>query len=196
MNISMRIKQLLVVAGLMAGFCQGAAAVEVAGVKLEDTVKVGGKELKLNGAGTRAWAGLVKVYVAGLYLPEKKNTAADVLGSNTPRRMKLVLLKKLSSEEFGQAFMDGLNKNSDKAEKSKFVDQTVRMGEIFASFPELEKGAVIITDYIPDVGLQVYVNDKKMGEPMTGQAFANAFLKIWLGDKPADSTLKEKLLGN
>jgi hypothetical protein len=192
----MRIKQLLIVGGLVAGFCQGASAAEVAGVKFEDAVKVGGKELKLNGAGTRTWAGLVKVYAIGMYLTEKKNTPADVLAMTGPRRMKLVLLRKVNNEELGQAFMDGLNKNSDKAEKSKFVDQTVKMGEVFASISDLDKGSVIVTDYIPDVGLQVYVNDKKLGEPMTGLAFANAYFKIWLGDKPADSSLKEKLLGN
>lgn len=196
MNISMRIKQLLVVAGLMAGFCQGAAAVEVAGVKFDDTAKVGGKELKLNGAGVRAFVGLIKVYAIGMYLTEKKNTTVDALALTGPRRMKLVLMRKVDSDELGQKFMEGLNKNSDKAEKAKFVDQTIKMGEIFASITELDKGSVITTDYVPDVGLQVYVNDKKMGEPIPGLAFANAYFRIWLGDHPADSSLKEKLLGN
>lgn len=191
----MSIKRWLVLGSLMAGFVQGASAAEVAGVKMEDTVKVGGKELKLNGAGTRAWAGLIKVYAMGMYLTEKKTTPADVLALNAPRRVKLVLLRKVNNEELGQAFMDGLNKNSDKAEKAKFVDQTIKMGEIFTTIPELEKGSVITIDYTPEVGLQVYVNDKKLGEPMTGLPFANAFLKIWLGDKPADNMLKQNLLG-
>lgn len=191
----MGIKRWLVLGSLMAGFVQGASAAEVAGVKIEDTVKVGGKELKLNGAGTRAWAGLIKVYAMGLYLTEKKTTPAEVLALNTPRRIKLVLLRKVNNEELGQAFMDGLNKNSDKAEKAKFVDQTIKMGEVFTTIPELEKGSVIVIDYIPEAGLQVYVNDKKLGEPMTGLPFANAFLKIWLGDKPADNMLKQNLLG-
>lgn len=191
----MSIKRWLVVGSLMAGFVQGTLAAEVAGVKMEDAVKVGGKELKLNGAGTRAWAGLIKVYAMGLYLTEKKSTAADVLALNAPRRVKLVLMRKVNNEELGQAFMDGLNKNSDKAEKAKFVDQTIKMGEVFTSISELDKGSVITIDYVPEVGLQVYVNDKKLGEPMTGLPFANAFMKIWLGDKPADNTLKEKLLG-
>lgn len=191
----MGIKRWLVLGSLMAGFVQGASAAEVAGVKIEDTVKVGGKELKLNGAGTRAWAGLIKVYAMGMYLTEKKTTPAEVLALNTPRRIKLVLLRKVNNEELGQAFMDGLNKNSDKAEKAKFVDQTIKMGEVFTTIPELEKGSVIVIDYIPEAGLQVYVNDKKLGEPMTGLPFANAFLKIWLGDKPADNMLKQNLLG-
>lgn len=192
----MNIKRLMVLGCMVAGFVQSASAAEVAGVKFDDTAKVGGKELKLNGAGVRAFAGLVKVYAIGMYLTEKKNTTADVLAMTGPRRMKLVLMRKVDSDELWQKFMDGLNKNSDKAEKSKFVDQTVKMGEIFASITDLDKGSVITTDYIPDVGLQVYVNDKKLGEPMAGLAFANAYFKIWLGDKPADNSLKEKLLGN
>lgn len=194
MNINMKIKSFLALACLVAGFSHTAQAVEVAGVKLEDTVKVANKELKLNGAGVRTRA-IFKVYVAGLYLPEKKTSAADVLATQGPRRLKLVLLREVNSEDFGQAFMDGLNANSDKAEKSKFVNQTVKMGEIFASIPSLKAGDTVTSDWIPGVGMNIMVNDKKVGETLPGIEFANAYLRIWLGDKPADSSLKQKLLG-
>ena len=38
---------------------------------------MGGKELKLNGAGMRAIV-FIKFYAIGLYLPEKKSTPAEV----------------------------------------------------------------------------------------------------------------------
>lgn len=190
-----RIKWLLALGCLVAGFAQSASAVEVAGVKLEDATRVGSKELKLNGAGIRVKA-IFKVYVAGLYLAEKKHSTGEILALNSPRRMKLVLLREVNSDDFGQAFMDGLNANSDKAEKSKFVNQTVKMGEIFASIPTLNKGDTITTDWIPGVGMQITVNDKKVGEFPSDVTFANAFLKIWLGEKPADSSLKQNLLGS
>jgi len=49
---------------------------------------------------------MFKVYVAGLYLPEKKTTAAGVLATQGPRRLKLVMLREVNSEDFGQAFME------------------------------------------------------------------------------------------
>ncbi|GAB3542849.1 chalcone isomerase family protein [Noviherbaspirillum agri] len=194
MKFNVQINRFLVVAAMMFGLAQTAQATEVAGVKLDETVKVAGKELKLNGAGIRTRL-MFKVYVAGLYLQEKKTTAADVLATQGPRRLRLVLLREVSSEDFGQAFMDGLNANSDKAEKAKFVNQTVKMGEIFASIPSLNKGDTVTADWIPGTGLNILVNDKKVGDTLQGIEFANAFLRIWLGDKPADAALKQKLLG-
>jgi hypothetical protein len=48
--------------------CSAQAAIDVNGIKFEDLAKVGGKELKLNGAGMRTKL-VIKVYAAGLYLP-------------------------------------------------------------------------------------------------------------------------------
>lgn len=190
-----QVKWLLALGCLVAGLSQTASAVEVAGVKMDDTARVANQELKLNGAGIRTRA-VFKVYVAGLYLPEKKKTVQDILASNGPRRVRMVLLREVNSEDLGQAFMDGLNANSDKAEKAKFVNQTVKMGEIFASIPSLKAGDSITNDWIPGSGMHVLVNDKRVGDVLPDIAFYNAFLRIWLGDKPADSSLKQAWLGN
>lgn len=189
------LKNLAVAASLVMGLGINAHAVEVGGVKLDDTTKVANQELKLNGAGLRTWA-VFKVYAAGLYLPEKKKTVPEIMALNGPRRIKLVLLRDVNNEELGQAFMDGLNANSDKAEKAKFVNQTVKMGEIFASIPKLNKGDTITNDWIPGQGMHVLVNDKRVGEVLPDLAFYNAFMRIWLGEKPVDNTLKQALLGS
>jgi hypothetical protein len=189
------LKSLVVMAGLVVGLGMNAQAAEVGGVKLDETIKVANQELKLNGAGLRTWA-VFKVYAAGLYLPEKKKTVPEIMALNGPRRIKLVLLRDVNNEELGQAFMDGLNANSDKAEKAKFVNQTVKMGEIFASIPKLNKGDTITNDWIPGSGMHVLVNDKRVGEVLPDIAFYNAFMRIWLGDKPVDNTLKQALLGS
>ncbi|HYC41951.1 MAG TPA: chalcone isomerase family protein [Noviherbaspirillum sp.] len=189
------LKNLVAVAGLVMGLGMQAQAAEVGGVKLDDTIKVANQELKLNGAGLRTWA-VFKVYAAGLYLPEKKKTVPEIMALNGPRRIKLVLLRDVNNEELGQAFMDGLNANSDKAEKAKFVNQTMKMGEIFASIPKLSKGDTITNDWIPGQGMHVLVNDKRVGEVLPDLAFYNAFMRIWLGDKPVDNTLKQALLGS
>ena len=189
------LKNLAVAASLVIGLGMHAHAAEVGGVKLDDTIKVANQELKLNGAGLRTWV-VFKVYAAGLYLPEKKKTVPEIMALNGPRRIKLVLLRDVNNEELGQAFMDGLNANSDKAEKAKFVNQTMKMGEIFASIPKLNKGDTITNDWIPGQGMHVLVNDKRVGEVLPDLAFYNAFMRIWLGEKPVDNTLKQALLGS
>jgi hypothetical protein len=46
------------------------------------------------------------------------------------------------------------------------------------------------------VGTQAELNGRKMLAPVPDIAFYNAILRIWLGDKPADLSLKAALLGN
>ena len=194
MHKKSHVKRLLTLGCLLLGFTQGASALEVAGVKLDDTARVANKELKLNGAGLRTKA-IFKVYVAGLYLPEKKTAVAEIMDAAGPRRLTIVMLRDVSSDDFGQSFMTGLNANSDKAEKSKIFNQTVKMGEIFASIPSLKKGDTVTADWLPGSGTQIHVNGKTVGDALPDLAFYNAFLKIWLGDKPADSVLKQGMLG-
>jgi len=191
----------LVVKGMMAGALLAAAislpaqaSVDVSGYKFEDTAKVAGKDLKLNGAGMRTKL-IIKVYAAGLYLPEKKTATADIMKLEGPRRVTLQMARDISSEDFGKAFMDGLNENVDKAEKQKIVAQIGKMGELFASVDGLKKGDVLHLDWIPGTGTQAELNGKKLGEPIPDINFYNAILRIWLGDKPVDRSLKPALLG-
>jgi hypothetical protein len=181
---------------LACALIQGAAAAptDVSGVKFDETVKVAGKDLKLNGAGMRTKF-IIKVYAAGLYLPEKNRNVADILKMDGPRRVTMVMMRDLSSDDFGQAFMTGLNNNIGAAEKSRFVTQISKFGEMFGSIEGLKKGDVLHMDWIPGSGTQSELNGKKLGESVPDLAFYNAVLRIWIGDKPADSSLKPAMLG-
>ena len=180
--------------GLALSLGGAAQAVEVGGLKFDDTVKVAGKELKLNGAGVRVRI-VVKVYALALYLPEKKTTTAGVLESVGPRRFTLGLLREVTGDELGQAFMAGITANTDKAERSKFVNQLAQFGDAFVSIPQAKKGDIITVDWVPDTGTVMALNGKQIGEPLKDIGFYNAVLKIWLGDKPVDSSLKPEILG-
>jgi len=172
-----------------------AAAVDVGGYKFDDTNKVAGKDLKLNGASMRTKF-VIKVYAAGLYLPEKSKAVADILRQDGPRRVTLQMARDVSSEDFGKAFMDGLNDNVDKAEKQKIVAQIGKFGEMFAGVDGLRKGDVLHIDWIPGSGTVCELNGRKLIENVPDVAFYNALLRIWLGDKPVDRSLKPALLGD
>jgi hypothetical protein len=170
------------------------AATDVAGVKFDDTATVQGQALKLNGAGLRTKV-IFKVYALGLYLPEKKTTTADIQAAQGARRIHIVSLRDLSSQDFGDAFMKGLNANTDAAERTRLLPQTKTFGEMFAAIPGLKKGDVLLVDWIPGTGTVCTLNGKKIGETVPDLAFYNAILRIWIGNEPADSDLKPKLLG-
>lgn len=180
--------------GLALGMAGTAQAIDVGGLKFDDTVKVAGKELKVNGAGIRTRV-IIKVYALVLYLPEKKDTTAGVLDSPGPRRFSLGLLREVTGDDLGQAFLAGITANTDKAERSRFVNQLTQFGEAFVNIPQGKKGDVITVDWVPDTGTVMFLNGKPIGEPMKDIAFYNAVLKIWLGEKPVDASLKPQLLG-
>ncbi len=192
--MKMHAKRWIASLGLVLGAAGAAQALEVGGLKFDDTVKVGGKELKVNGAGVRTRI-VVKVYALVLYLPEKKDTPAEVLASEGPRRFTLGLLREVTGDELGQAFLAGITANTDKAERSKFVNQLAQFGDAFVSISAGKKGDLISVDWVPGTGTVMSYNSNPIGEPMKDSAVYNAVLKIWLGDKPVDSSLKPQLLG-
>lgn len=194
MNMTIQFHRAFCALSLACLSLSSAKAMEVGGVKLDDTIRVANQELRLNGAGMR-YKAIFKVYVAGLYLAEKKTSVADVLAAPGARRVTIVPMRDLSSEEFGRAFMSGIQKNSDKAEKSKLIMQLQKFGEVFASVPELKKGDVLTVDWIPGSGTIIHINGKKVSDVLPDIAFYNAILKIWLGDNPADARLKPLMLG-
>ncbi|AXA93243.1 chalcone isomerase family protein [Massilia sp. YMA4] len=179
---------------LATALSHSAFAADVAGIRFDDTATVGGQALKLNGAGVRTKI-VFKVYALGLYLPEKKTAVADVLATQGARRIQIVSMRDLTSDEFGDAFMKGLNSNTDQAERTRFLPQTKTFGEMFASLSGLKKGDVLLVDWVPGTGTVCTLNGRKIGETVPDVAFYNAILRIWLGENPADNSLKGKLLG-
>ena len=85
-----------------AATAASAQAVEVEGVKLDLTAQVGGAVLQLNGAGVRTRA-IFKVYVAGLYVPQKANSAAALLAQKGPRRVAITMLRNVDADTFSGA---------------------------------------------------------------------------------------------
>lgn len=179
------------------GFTQVTYAdnVTVAGVKVEDSAQVGNHNLKLNGVGIRTKF-IFKVYVAALYLNEIKSTTPEVLSQSGAKRVHLVMLRDMSNDDFSQAFMDGLRNNLDVNERSKFIKPMTTFGQMFSEVATLKKGDIMTLDWVPGVGVESQYNGKKVGETVNDASFYNAILKIWLGNKPVDSSLKKKLLNN
>src|SRR5207249_2501718 len=133
-----------------------------------------------------------KVYVAALYLPQKQATAAGVLGQK-PRRVELVLLRDLSSEQLLEALQSGLAKNNSAAELEAIKKENEQLTSIFSSLKEAKKGSVIVLDYA-EGGTRIAVDRTDKGT-IPGDAFNRALLKVWLGDEPVQADLKQALLG-
>lgn len=178
--------------GLMGSIAM--AEVEVAGVKYADSVDIKGQKLMLNGAGIRTKA-IFKVYTAGLYLPKPATTTELALAMQGTKSIRVTMLRDIDAQELGNLLVRGVEANSSKEEFFKFAVSFTRMGDIFNAQKKLRTGDTFSLDYIPGTGTIMTVKGAVQGEPFKEPEFFSALLKIWLGPKPADSSLKEALLG-
>jgi hypothetical protein len=180
--------------GLTAMSVGIAQPVEMEGQKFEPSVQLGGQTLNLNGVGLRRRA-IFKVYVAGLYAPQKSTNAATLINEKGPRRVALRMLRDVDADSFIDSFNDGLKNNLSETQLTSLKPQTDALAATLKSIGEAKKGDAIDFDYTPDGGTRISVNGQPRGTPIPSADFFAAVLRIWLGDKPADESLKKGMLG-
>ena len=186
---------MVLAAGLVAfGQVQAQQAVEMEGQKFEPTVALGGQTLNLNGVGLRKRA-IFKVYVAGLYAGQKSTNATAIANDKGARRVSLRMLRDVEAQSFIDSFNEGLKNNTPEAQLNAMQPQVDALVSTLKAVGEAKKGDVINFDYTPDGGTRITVNGQPKGNPIPGADFFSAVLRIWLGDKPADETLKKGMLG-
>lgn len=173
-------------------FSGALSAVEVAGVKFDGEVQVGGTPLVLNGAGVRSKF-FIKVYVAALYVSKTSRSVSDILALPGPKRVAMhFLYDEVSKEQLVDTWNEGFSKNQSEESMKTLAPQVDQFNKFFQT---VHKGDVITLDYVPDDGTTVKINGTEKGK-IQGADFNRALLEIWLGDEPADSDLKGALLGN
>lgn len=167
-----------------------AAAVEVAGVNLEPAVSVNSQQLKLNGYGIRKKF-FIKVYIGSLYASKRLATAAEALKDTGDKVIRMNFLhSKVEKEKIIEAFSEGLANNSPdlvgSPEMKKFLS-------LFTA--DFNRGDVVDLTLGSDGSVAASHNGKALGN-IPASKLAKGVLAIYLGDKPADDSLKKGMLGN
>jgi hypothetical protein len=163
--------------------------------KFEPTLQVQGTKLVLNGAGTR-YKAIFRVYDMGLYTTEKITTPEKLLALPGPKRLQFTALRELPGTDLGLLFIKSMSENTPKEIVQKHSISTSRLIEIFSGRSKLMPGDSFAMDYLPGKGTQFYIVGKAQGDPVGDAEFFSMVLKIWVGNSPADSLLKDALLGN
>lgn len=184
----------LVVAACVMATAPTWAAVEVSGVKFEDSIQLANQSLSLNGAGVRTFV-IVDVYVAGLYVPKKDTSVQTLLSQPGAKSVQVSLLRNLSGEEFANAMIKGFKANNTDADVAKYQPQLDEIKNLMLSIGEAAKGSKIQINFIPGTGTRVIFNGQQKGPDIGSEDFFQALLKIWLGEHPVDSGLKKALVG-
>jgi len=176
-------------AALLLGSAATAQAREVAGVNLADTAALAGKTLQLNGAGLRSKL-FIKVYVGALYLETKSSDAAAILAADQAWLVSMTFKRDVEKEKIIGAFKEGFENNS----KADLPALTGGLAKFDAALKDLKSGDVMVITYFPGQGATV-VAPGGGSATVEGKVFADALLRNWLGDKPADGDLKKGMLG-
>jgi len=170
-------------------------AAELDGVQLEDRVQVDGQALELNGLGLRTRY-FFKVYVAGLYLPRRITTAEAAIAEPGAKRIVLVMRRTATADQFCDSLEAGLRANNSDAELALVKPQTEALYGMIRAVAQAHEGMKIVLDYAPSTrATRVYADGRSLGPPVAGEAFFRALLRVWLGERPVQGDLKERLLG-
>lgn len=169
-----------------------ALALDVVGVKVEERAQVAGKELVLNGAGIRTRL-FFKVYVAALYAEKPAKEAAALIAGPGPRRIVLSMLRELDADTLYGALEEGLRNNLSEAERAALKPSIDALGATMRGIGKVVPGDTVTLDFSAE-GLTIGHNGSPRGK-IADEKIGPAVLKIWLGEKPAEESLKQALLG-
>jgi Chalcone isomerase-like len=194
-GVSMLRRSLLVslMMGAMAWGNAYAQSVEVAGVKFEPTVNVGGNTVQLNGAGIR-YKAIFKVYAAGLYLPKKTKVISEALAMPGAKRITVTMLRDIDANELGRLFSRAIEDEIPKQDYVKVLPDVLRMSQIFTDYKSLKSGDTFTLDWVPGSGTVISIKGKAFGEAFKEPEFYHALMSIWLGKTPPDYKLKEAMM--
>jgi Chalcone isomerase-like len=169
-------------------------AKEVAGINIPENISFSDQSTKLvlNGAGIRTKF-IFDIYIGSLYLEKKLNSAEAIYSLAGEKRISMhFLYDEIEKEKLISGWNTGFENNLTDEELIKFKSQIDQFNALFVT---VKKGDVINLNFTPTTGTQMVMNSKVRGL-VEGDSFFTALLKIWLGEEPADSDLKEAMLGS
>ena len=163
---------------------------KIEGIDFPQKLSISEAELGLNGGGLREKLGFLDLYVGALYLPEKSNDADEIVMSNTPMAIRIVIASGLVTRD---RFIEALEEGFDNTSVGKYTAKDIQSFKEFLSDP-FETNDEILLRYYPEKGTTISKNAQVRGN-FKGLPFKQALFAIWLGDKPAQKSLKQQMLG-
>jgi Chalcone isomerase-like len=131
------------------------------------------------------------VYVGALYLTAPATQASRVLDASGTRVMRLAFVREVGAGKLTAAWNDGFTANHSGAELQALRTRLDRFNGLMR---DVRRGDVLRLDLLAGGETRVRYNDELRGS-VDGSDFQRALLKVWLGAAPADSGLKQALLG-
>lgn len=175
---------------LLSSVSTHSAAKEVAGVQVAATYQLDSSSLVLNGSGVRSKF-FMDLYVASLYLPKTETDTQAILDSPELAIQMDILSSMITSEKMNAAINEGFDNATN--------GQTQVIGSAIARFMASFEAPIKVGDrFVFEIRKDSGVNSIKNGirqSEIQNELFRRALINIWLGDEPAQGSLKDAMLG-
>lgn len=132
----------------------------------------------------------VDEYLAALYLERRSRDGSAIANSEQIKLMRLRFVRDVGRAEIGQA----IRTRFEQSEGPAFAKLKSRVDRLTASLPELKNGDTLTLVYRPGQGVEVSHSKRRLVS-IPGADFGSALFRVWLGDHPANESLKRGLLG-
>ena len=131
-----------------------------------------------------------KLYDVALYAPPNRS-AQDVLNASTPFRLQFRYLREIDKAIILKSAQKMLERNLSDAQMEQIEDRVTRINE---GYRTVEDGDHSALTFVPGEGTTLSIN----GAPVVtieGSDFARLYFKIWLGETPLSTELRQSVLG-
>lgn len=187
----MKTFKLFIVVLLLLGWNTAGAQVKtIEGVEFPTEMNINGQKTVLNGGGLREKLGFLDLYVGALYLPSKSSDASKIILADQAMGIRIVIASKLVTRD---RFIEALEEGFANSTVGTYTSKDIEGFKQYLSDP-FEQNDEILLNYHPGDGVYLYKNGTQRGS-FQGLAFKQALFAIWLGEQPAQESLKQEMLG-
>ena len=163
----------------------------IEGIDFPDELSINNETFVLNGGGLREKLGFLDLYVGGLYLSATSSDANQIVMSGNPMAIRIVIASRLVSRD---RFIEALEEGFKNTTVGKYTPMEIDSFKEYLSDP-FKPGDEIILVYSSEEQITYLYKNTEIRGKFTGLPFKQALFGIWLGDKPAQESLKKEMLG-
>ncbi len=163
---------------------------QIADVDVKEQITAFEQTLVLNGAGVRSKF-FMDLYVGSLYLSSPLTDTIQILEANQACIRLNITSSMITSDKMQDAIIDGF----ESATQGKSQEIAQEINQFMSLFNEEIKEGDQFTFYTSkQFGVKAFKNETQLAQ-ISGETFRRALLNIWLGEDPAQQSLKEEMLG-
>ena len=120
---------------------------------------------------------------------------SEVIALKGPKRMLLTVQRDLTARQVHDHLMMRIGDSAQASEMTVLKTRMSDLDRIIESVGVIETDGTIALDWVPGSGTVIRVNGVARGEPIPGEDFYNALLRIWLSEHAKSLPLRDALLG-